>query len=323
MLVFALALGSTPKLHAQLTGTISGTVYDSSGSAIPNATVTLTNEATSEKRDTVSNSDGIFVFPALQIGTYTVDIKAKGFKALKQSGITLSAAEQRKLTDLNLSVGTVAETVTVQESSQIIAVDNGSRAAVLEAEDIENLALGSRDLSQLLKVLPGVTTAPSGTNNGPSYNFQNVGAAGSTVGNGLNANGAPNRGGTSITVDGVDVNDPGCDCNSIATVNPDMTQEVSVQTSNFGADAEYGPVLINSLSKSGGSQYHGEGYFYARHAALAANDWQTDNAWVADGNKGSAPHGSAHYYYPGGNGGGPIPFTAKKVLIWGGYERIL
>jgi hypothetical protein len=315
MLVLALALGSTPKLHAQLTGTISGTVYDSSGSAIPNATVTLTNEATAEKRDSVSNSDGVFVFPALQIGTYSLDIKAKGFKSLNQAGITLSAAEQRKLTDLNLTVGTVAETVTVQESSQIIAVDNGSRAAVLEAEDIENLALGSRDLSQLLKVLPGVTTAPSGTNNGPSYNFQNVGAAGATVGNGLNANGAPNRGGTSITVDGVDVNDPGCDCNSIATVNPDMTQEVSVQSSNFGADAEYGPVLINSLSKSGGSQYHGEGYFYARNNVLAANDWQSDNA--------GTPKGPASYYYPGGNAGGPIPFTAKKVLVWGGYERIL
>ncbi len=163
--------------------------------------------------------------------------------------------------------------------------------------------------------MPGVTTAPNGTNNGPSYNFQNVGAAGATVGNGLNANGAPNRGGTSITVDGVDVNDPGCDCNSIATVDPDMTQEVSVQTSNFGADAEYGPVLINNLSKAGGAQYHGEGYFYARNNVLAANDWQSDYY--------GTKKGPASYYYPGGNGGGPIPFTAKKVMVWGGYERIL
>ena len=315
LLVFALVLGSTPKLHAQLTGTISGTVYDSSGSVIPNATVTLTNEATAERRDTVSNSDGVFVFPALNIGNYTLGIKAKGFKSFTQTGIPLTAAEERKLTGINLVVGAVSETVTVQESSQIIAVDNGSRAAVLDSEDIDNLALGSRDLSQLLKVLPGVTTAPNGTNNGPSYNFQNVGAAGATVGNGLNANGAPNRGGTSITVDGVDVNDPGCDCNSIATVDPDMTQEVSVQTSNFGADAEYGPVLINNLSKAGGAQYHGEGYFYARNNVLAANDWQSDYY--------GTKKGPASYYYPGGNGGGPIPFTAKKVMVWGGYERIL
>lgn len=315
LLVIGLLLGSTPALHAQLTATISGTVYDTAGSVIPNANITLRNEATAEKRDTVSNSDGVFVFPALQIGSYTVEIQAKGFKSLTQAGIQLSAAESRKLTGLNLTVGAVEQTVTVEESSQIIATDNGSRAAVLEAEDIENLALGSRDLSELLKVLPGVTTAPNSISNGPEFNFQNVGAAGSTAGNGLNANGAPNRGGTSVTVDGVDINDPGCDCNSIATVNPDMTQEVSVQMTNFGADAEYGPVLINSLSKSGGAQYHGEGYFYARNNAFAANDWQSDNA----GN----PKGPASYYYPGGNAGGPIPFTAKKVLLWGGYERIL
>jgi hypothetical protein len=314
-LLFLLVLGSAPALHAQLTGTISGTVYDSSGSVIPNATVTLKNEATDDKRDSVTNSDGVFAFPSLLIGTYSVEIQAKGFKTLTQTGIPLSAAESRKLSGLNLTVGGTSETVTVQESSQIIATDNGSRAAVLEAEDIETLALGGRDLSELLKVLPGVTTAPS-TGNGPPFNFQNFSAgAGSIVGNGLNANGAPNRGGTSITVDGVDINDPGCDCNSIASVDPDMTQEVSVQTSNFGADAEYGPVLINNLSKSGGAQYHGEGYFYARNNAIAANDWQSDNA----GN----PKGPASYYYPGGNAGGPIPFTAKKVLIWGGYERVL
>jgi hypothetical protein len=94
-----------------------------------------------------------------------------------------------------------------------------------------------------------------------------------------------------------------------------MTQEVSVQTSNFGADAEYGPVLINNLSKAGGAQYHGEGYFYARNNVLAANDWQSDYY--------GTKKGPASYYYPGGNGGGPIPFTAKKVMVWGGYERIL
>src|SRR6202041_477863 len=181
MLVLLLGLlgGSAPALHAQITATISGTVYDATAGAIPNANITLRNEATDEKRDTVTNSDGVFVFPALQIGTYTVEIRAKGFKILTQTGISVSAAESRKLTGLNLSIGTIEQTVSVQESSQIIPTDNGSRAAVLEASDIETLALGSRDLSELLKVLPGVTTAPNGTSNGPMFNFQNVGAAGS------------------------------------------------------------------------------------------------------------------------------------------------
>jgi hypothetical protein len=318
LLVVALLLGSTPPLEAQITATISGTVYDTSGGVVAGASVNLRNEATGETRGTVTNGDGVFVFPALLIGSYTVEIQAKGFKNLTQTGIALSAAESRKLTGLNLEVGGTQETVTVEVSAQIIPTENGSRADVLEAEDIENLALGSRDLSELLKVLPGVTQAPNGIGSAPDFNFANAFAgAGSVVGNGLNANGVPNRGGTAETVDGVDINDPGCNCNSIATVNPDMTQEVSVQTSNFGADAAYGPVLINSLSKSGTAQWHGEGYFYARNDALDANDWQSNHTIPI------TPKGGAHYYYPGGNVGGPIPFTHKKLQVWGGYERYL
>ena len=313
-MVFALLLGSAP-IFAQNSGTITGTVLDSSGSIVPGANVTLINEATNEKRTGVSNSDGVFVFPALLTGSYTVQINAKGFKSLSQTGITMDAGQQRRLTDLNLAVGGASETVTVQESNQIIPTDSGARAAILDSKDIQNLALGSRDLSELLKVLPGVTTAPNGINNGPAFNFESVSVGQSAVGNGLNANGVPNRGGTAQLSDGVDINDPGCDCNSIGIVNPDMTQEVSVQTSNFGADAPFGPVVINTVSKAGTAQYHGEGYFYARNDVLNANDWQSNHNGQAKG--------SAHYYYPGGNAGGPIPFTNKKLLFWGGYERIL
>ena len=98
-------------------------------------------------------------------------------------------------------------------------------------------------------------------------------------------------------------------------ISPEMTQEVSVQTSNFGADAQYGPVVVSAISKSGTANYHGEAYFDARNDILNANDWQDNHQGIARGN--------AHYYYPGGNAGGPIPFTRKKLFIWGGYERFL
>jgi hypothetical protein len=323
LLGFALVLGTTPALHAQTTATISGTVFDANGSVVANASVTLRNEATSEKRDTVTNSDGVFVFPALNVGTYTVKIQAKGFKTLSQTGIVLNAADSRKLTGLNLAVGGAQETITVEESNQVIPTDNGSRAALLDTNDIDNLALGSRDLSELLKVLPGVTITPNGTNASPNFNFATVGAAGSADGNGLNPNGVPNRGGTYQLIDGVDVDDPGCDCNSIATVNPDMTAQVSVQTSNFGADSPYGPAVINTISKSAGAEYHGEGYIYARNDVMDANDWQTKHQYRASHPTGEPPAGIAHYYYPGGNVSGPIPFTHKKLQVWGGYERIL
>src|ERR1700683_3311763 len=97
-------------------------------------------------------------------------------------------------------------------------------------------------------------------------------------------------------------------------VNPDMTQEVTVQTSNFGADVSHGPVIIQTISKSGGAKYHGEGYLYARNDVLNANDWQSNDA--------GTPRGAAHYYYPGGNFGGPIPMTGGKLLFWAGYEHL-
>jgi len=312
----AVLLMFLPMMHAQVTATLSGTVTDTSGSVIPNAKVTLTNDSTGEVRNVVTNVDGYFVYPALLAGSYSVNVEAPGFKSLIQHGITLNTGDVRKIPNLALEVGTAQETVTVQASTQIIPVEGGQRAAILDSKDIQTLALGSRDLSELLKVLPGVTTAPNGLSNGPMFNFTQVSVAQSAVGNGLNANGVPNRGGSSQLLDGVDIDDPGCNCGSIALVNPDMTQEVSVQTSNFGADAPYGPVVINTTSKSGGDQYHGEAYLYARNDVLNANDWQSNHTTPI------TPKGGASYYYPGGNFGGPVPFTHEKLRFWGAYERL-
>jgi hypothetical protein len=308
-------LAVSPVAYAQVSATVNGTVYDASGAVIPGATVTLTQEATKEMRTTVSNGEGYFAFPALLTGTYSVKIEAKGFKGYEQHGIALSAGDLRKLSGLVLPVGQQGEIVTVEANAQIIPVENGQRAALLDAQDIQQLAIQGRNLSELLKILPGVTSLQNGLSNGSQFDPTVVSVGSSAVGNGLNANGAPNRGGTSQLSDGVDIDDPGCNCNSIAILNPDMTQEVSVQTSNFGAEAPRGPVVINSISKSGSATYHGEAYFYARNDVLNANDWQSDHA--------KTPKGSAHYYYPGGNLGGPIPFTHKKLLGWFGYERIL
>ena len=116
-------------------------------------------------------------------------------------------------------------------------------------------------------MLPGVTSTPNGTSNGLGFNFANIGVEGSPIGVGLNTNGTPYRGGTANLADGVDINDPGCNCWSIATMNPDMVQEVSVQTSNFGADVSHGPVVVNNISKSGTATYHGSAYFYGRNDA--------------------------------------------------------
>lgn len=306
----------SPSARAQTTATLSGTVQDQTGGVIPGAQVTLTNQDTSDSRVVETNGAGLYAFPSLTPGTYSLKASAKGFEPKQFTGIELHGGDQRTVPAFSLTVGAENTTVTVAAESQMIPVDNGQRTDVLDAEQIENLALQGRDTTELLKVLPGATTMSGGlTQTSPAYSDLNVTVQQSAVGNGININGAVNRGGTSLLADGADVIDPGNMASSVSIINPEMTQEVSVQASNFTADVPLGPVVVSTISKSGTTRYHGEAYFDARNTVLDANDWQDNHNGVAQG--------AQHYYYPGGNIGGPVPFTHKKLLFWGGFEKWL
>ena len=315
LLLFAAFLLLIPAAHAQITGTVTGTVSDTSGAIIPGASISLMNEASKDIRGTVSDSAGYFAFASVSPGTYTIRIQMKGFKAFEQNGFVLQASDKRNI-NATLTVGQSTETVTVEAHTDLTPVDSGAHSLDLTATDYNRLPMITRNASELLRTLPGVITVGNGASNGSnsSMDFSGVGAAGSSVGNGVSAAGVPYRGGTALLMDGTNILDEGCDCTSISVPNPDMVQEVKVQTSAFGADGSKGPVVINFITKSGGAQYHGEGYLYARNALFNSDDWQDNQAGhsVATGD---------HYYYPGGNFGGPVPFTKKKLLFWAGYEH--
>jgi Carboxypeptidase regulatory-like domain len=157
-----------PVTHAQTTATLTGTVLDTSGAVVPNASITLTNEASNDTRVLTSNGDGNFVFPSLIPGSYSITVELKGFKTSKQVGVAVHAGDNIKVPNFALEVGDSATSVTVVENTQIIPVDNGERSAVLDAQDIDNLALESRNISELLKVLPGVSVTPRARSATPS-----------------------------------------------------------------------------------------------------------------------------------------------------------
>jgi hypothetical protein len=319
--VFAigLLLGSIGLQAQLLTGSFSGTVQDPTGAVVNGATVTLLNQTTADTRKTVSNDRGYFTFAGVIPGTYTVSIHANGFKGWKQTDLTLNIGDERTIAGIQLAIGAASESVLVESASQeLVPTDNAERAALLDTHDIERLTVEGREISELLKVLPGVTSVANGTGNGLGFNFAVMGADGSADGVGLSTNGAPYRGGTAYLLDGANIIDPGCNCWSIASVNPEMTAEVKVQTSNFGADNADGPIIINVTSKAGGSHYHGEGYMFTRNGILNSNLWQNNHS--------GAKRTEDDYYYPGGNFGGPvrIPGTGfnknNKLLFWAGYE---
>jgi len=311
-----LLLLSGPLAHGQTTAQLTGTVTDNTGAVIPGAQVTLINEATGDSRVVPSNGEGLYAFPALVPGSYSLKVSAKGFQGKEVTGIVLHAGDERSIAAFALTVGSESMTVTVSAASESIPTSSGQRTNVLDTQQIQNLVLIGRDTTELLKVLPGATTVASGlTQNSPMYTDLNVTVQQSAVGNGIDINGAVNRGGTALLADGANIIDPGNMASSVSIVNPEMTSEVSVQASNFGADTAFGPVVVSTISKSGGEQYHGEAYFDARNSVLNANDWSDNHQGIAQGPQ--------HYYYPGGNFGGPVPRTNKKLLFWGGYERWL
>ena len=311
-----LALFAPAASRAQTTAELTGTVQDNTNAVIAGATVTLTDEANGTSRSVQTNRQGLYAFPSLVPSTYTVKVDAKSFQSREITGVMLHAGDVRTVPPIALQVGSESTTVVVEASSEMISTENGSRTNVLDAKQIENLVLVGRDTTELLKILPGATTVSSGlTQNAPQYNDLNVSVQQSAIGNGININGAVNRGGTALLADGANIIDPGNMASSVSIVNPEMTAEVSVQASNFGADTAFGPVVVSTISKSGGDRYHGEAYFDARNSVLNANDWQSNHQGV--------PQGPQHYYYPGGNFGGPVPFTHKKLFFWGGYERWL
>ena len=312
----AFLLLSGPQIHAQTTAQLTGTVTDPSGGVIPGAQVTLVDESTGVSRVVQTNGDGLYAFPALTPDSYTVKVSAKGFQMREITGIVLHAGDERNIPAIALTVGSEATTVTVNAAAEMIPTENGQRTDVIDSKQIENLALEGRDTTELLKVLPGATTESSGlTQNSPMYTDLNVTVQQSAIGNGIDINGAVNRGGTALLADGANVIDPGNMASSVSIINPDMTAEVSVQASNFSADQPFGPIVVSTISKSGGDHYHGEGYFDARNTVLNANDWEDNHNGVAQGPQ--------HYYYPGGNFGGPVPGTHTHLFFWGGYERWL
>jgi hypothetical protein len=317
LLVLALLVFGLPSaLRAQVTATLSGTVEDQSGGVIPAAQVTLTNEATKFGTTETTNGAGLYAFASLTPGTYDIKASAKGFKATQVTGIVLNAGDVKTVPALDLTVGAESQTITVSASAEMIPVENGAHTDVLSAADIDNLALEGRDTTELLKVLPGtVTTSGSLTQTSPTFSDLNITVDEAGVGSGYYTNGSIYRGGTSILVDGAQTIDIGDMASSLVIISPEMTAQVSMQSSNMSADQAFGPVVVSTISRSGSANYHGEGYFNARNNVLNANGWQQNHS--------NTKLGPQSYYYPGGSFGGPVPGTHKHLLFWGGYEKWL
>src|SRR5690348_14015612 len=306
-LVLTLVVPFQP-LSAQVTNaTLTGTVFDSSGAVVADATVTLKNEASGDVRDTVSNGDGFFTFAAVPPATYTISVEKAGFRTWQAKSIMLNSADRRNISGIKLAPGATTETVVVEATDvQITPTDSGEKSTLINEHILQNVAIVGQNAAEFVKIMPGMAFAGGAVNTVYGEQSQDERTGTGPVGNGFSANGT-RQAALDITSDGAHIIDPGCNCGQAMNTNADMTAELKVMTSNFGADEAKGPVTINVVGKSGGQQFHGEAYVYARSWHLNANDPQDKNSNIA--------RPETKYFYPGGQIGGPV------ILPHTGFNR--
>jgi len=308
-------LSGSPAAFAQsVFANLSGTVTDSKGAVIPGAKVEVLNEGSKVARHAVTNKAGFFSLTQLPTGSYTVTVEFKGFQKWEGSGIDLNSNDDKTL-GIPLKVGSEATTVQVNANSDEIDVtDSGAKSFTIGSEELQKLTLVGSNATEVLKILPGFAMSSNGGTNQPSFSGGVIGInassfAGGTGGlSGGSINGLTG-GGLSLNSDGQNTADPGSPGSATpVNPNPDMISEMTVQTSNFGADNAKGPVVINTVSKAGTAAFHGDVRFHARNSVLNAEESNSkyNESIASNGYSKGQLKGPEHYYYPGGGVGGPI-----------------
>jgi len=138
-----------------ITGAISGTVTDPTSAAIAGASLRLTSSATGAERTGSTNEAGRFYFGSLQPGPYTLAVEAAGFRRLERTSINVSAAETLTISDLQLEIGQVTDSVQVRAQVATLQTETAERAGVLTTSQVQNLAIRGRNVTSLVSLLPG------------------------------------------------------------------------------------------------------------------------------------------------------------------------
>jgi hypothetical protein len=300
LFVFMLTAGV---LAAQVrdTASITGSVSDSQGAMVANATVTLTSAGTAQSRTGHTDASGGYSFPLLPVGAYSLTVEQPGFRKYDRHGIVIQANENIRV-DVSLEVGNVLETVTVEASA--LQVD--TRAATLnhtvDTKRIVELPLNGRNPADLVLLAPGVASGAA----------NNSGDVGST-------NYRP-RGQKEITINGSRNNnlrytlDGGTNMDDLLNENldfpfPDAVQEFSAQTSNMGV--EHGGLsggALNVVTKSGTNNFHGDAFWFVRNTQLNATNFFSRQQDLLKRNQ---------FGFAAGG-----PFIKNKLFGFGGYQKL-
>jgi hypothetical protein len=290
----------------EITGTIVGTVRDSSGAIVPGATVIITDaQKKTVVRTLTTDDNGSFSAPNLNVGIYNVSIEAANFKRTVQTEVKLDVG-QRRTVDFALEAGRIEEVVTVEAEAVSVDLVSPTSGTVINGDQVRELSINNRNFTQLVALAPGVSSDLSdqvyvGTTNpdGQANTVQ------------LSVNGARSSQNT-FTVDGADITDRGSNLTIQAYPSVDSIGEFRVLRSLYPAESgRSGGGQINVVTRSGTSQFRGNVFEFIRNDAFNANNFfnnlQNNPQFGRDEN-GKAKRAPLRYNNYGWTLGGPIYF---------------
>jgi hypothetical protein len=259
LFLFAIACGP---LRAQFdSAAVLGTVRDTSGAVLPEASVTLKNVSTNIATSVTCDAQGDFQFPLVQVGDYVLSASKSGFAPASSQRFTVQIGARQRV-DMQLKIGNATQEVTVSGIAQALETETSDRGETIQSREAIDLPLNGRSYADLAVLVPGVKKSTLESSSYPARDAS------------YNVNGLTSQD-NNFLLDGIDNNayqeaNQGYS-NQAVVPSPDAIAEFKVQTDNFSAEfGRAGGAIINATIKSGGSHFHGSVYDYLRNTALNA-----------------------------------------------------
>ena len=262
-LMLVAALLATSTALAQSTATLQGTVTDSKGAVVPNATVLARNRNTSSERTTQTDNDGNYQFAALPVGVYTIEVRLQGFKTQVADQVTVEVAKT-VIQNFQMEVGALTEQVLVTSDVPVIETATTSVGTVINQRTVQEIPLNGRHFVDLGLLIPGSVTPPqNGFLTAPlrgqgSFAFNTAGNREDTV---------------NFMINGINLNDM---VQNQITFQPSINTVQEFKADNSTFSAEYGRnsgAIVNIATRSGVNDYHGEFFEFLRNEALDARNF--------------------------------------------------
>lgn len=288
------------------TAALTGDVLDAQKQVLPGATVTVTNIGTGASQVTVTDERGGFRFGSVQPGAYTLRVELAGFKTavLDRLALQVDTLSRQSIT---LELGGITETVSVSAEATRLNTSDASVGNVISREQIRSLPVEAQNVVHLLSLQPGAVFIPTSN---PATVDPRYGAVG-----GARADQQ------SVTLDGIDVNDPqfATAYTSAIRMTQEALQEFRVSTSNYNAEMgrSSGP-QVSLVTRSGTNQYDGSAYWTGRRTATSSNEYFLKLSQLSSGKESQAPKLDKDIF--GGSFGGPI--RRSRLFFFGNVETL-